>query len=151
LNTKVTVTGVREIDQVLRGLPLQINHRVMQAAHADAATPMVERAKTLSPNGRTFHLEQSIGVVKSSYARSEFLGEISVGPRRGSYKGHHAHLIEYGTKPRTNKAGAFRGSVKPKPFMQPAFQMTKDLVLSRIADSVGKKLLSFMRRTIKNA
>lgn len=152
MNTKITLTGVKEIDDVLRGLPLQINHRVLQAANAEAAKPLVDRAKTLSPNGKTLNLEKSIGVLKSSFSSAQTLGEIQVGPRRGgANKGHTAHLVEYGTKPRYNKAGAFRGQMKAKPFMQPAFEQTKFTVLGRISDSIGKKLYAFMKRTIKNA
>src|SRR5262245_47326072 len=115
-STQVRLIGVKEIDSVLRGLPLQINHRVMQAAHADAARPLIDRAKTLAPNGRTFGLERSIGVIKSSFERAGSLGEIQVGPRRGRYKGHAGHLIEYGTRTRRNRSGATRGVVKARPF-----------------------------------
>lgn len=153
MNTKLTLTGVKEIDGVLKGLPLQINHRVMQAAHADAAKPLVERAKTLVPNGasRTFRTEKSIGVLKSSFAAAGSLGEITVGPRRGEYKGNAAHLIEYGTKARYTKKGAARGKMTAKPFMLPAWEATKDIVIGKINDAIGNKLFAFMKRTIKNA
>lgn len=151
MNTTIQLTGVKEIDSVLKGLPDQINHRVLQAAHADAAKPLVDRAKTLAPNGRTFNLEKSIGVVKSSFSRAESLGEITIGPRRGSYKGNVAHLLEYGTRGRYTKSGAYRGKVTAKPFMAPAWEATKETVLGRIVDSISTKLFAFMKRTIKNA
>lgn len=154
---ELILTGYKEIDQVLRGLPLQINHRIIGAANAEAAKPMVERAKALVAKD-TDRLMASIAVVKQPITKSTNLGEVLVGPRlrKGGYKGH---WIEYGTKPRYTKGkgkkrpvrGAYRGYLTPRPFMRPAFEQTKDLVLSRIREAIGVKLYAFMRRTIKKA
>lgn len=148
---QISLTGDKDIDAVLRGMPLQLTHTVLQAANAEAAKPLVEKAKLLAPEGPTGRLIDSIGVVKQSVKRAGELGEIQAGPRRGRYGGHHAHLVERGTKARINERGANRGYMPKHPFMEPAFKATHGIVLGRINDAIGKKLYSFMKRTIKNS
>lgn len=147
---RVTITGEKQIDAVLRGLPLQINHRVIQAGNAEAAKDLVNEEHLLSPVGATGGLAESHGIVKKSFGNAGSLGEILVGPRRGSYKGHPAHLVNFGTKPRSYK-GANRGQVKATHYLERAYNNKIGIVRSKIATFIGSKLYSFMRRTIKNA
>lgn len=149
------VTGIREIDKVLVGLPLQLNHRVLQAAHASAAKPLVAAEKLGAPEGPTGNLVDSIGIIKTSFGRAGQLGEISVGPRRGKYRGYAAHLVEFGTRPRVTRgrgryrAGTNRGIMPSHPFVLPAWNRTKGVVQDGIRVEIGRKLTSFMRRTLK--
>jgi HK97 gp10 family phage protein len=145
------VTGVEQIDRVLKGLPLQLSDKVLQNAFADAAKPLVQTAQSLAPK-LTGGLSDSIGVVKEKSIINRSIGEIQVGPRRkGKYKGFHAPWFEFGTSIRKTSSGANRGSIKPEPFMEPAFNQTNTQVEGRINVSIGRKLVAFMRRTIKNA
>lgn len=148
----VRVTGAKEIDQVLKGLPKQLSHQVLQNAHAAAAKPLIEAEKLGAPEGPTGNLVDSIGAVKTSFGRANALGEITVGPRRkGRFKGFAAHLVEYGTKARSLISnGANRGIMPAKPFALPAWEKTKDTVQSLINAQIGRKLYSFMKRVIKN-
>lgn len=148
------VTGVKEIDNVLKGMPLQLTDRVLQNASAAASKPLVEEAKLTAPEGPTGYLVDSIGVVRSrsSSIGNRELGLVKVGPRRGGkYRGYHAHLVEYGTGQRRNKKGANRGRMPAQPFMGPSFKAKQDKIRIIYNDEVGKKLYSFMRRTIKRA
>lgn len=142
------VTGVKEINEVLAGLPLQVNHRILQQANTEAAKMIVNQAKLEAPEGPTGGLIDSIGTIKPSISASEFIGETHTGPRRGRFKGHHAHLVHDGTKQRNYK-GADRGRMTPNRFMQRAFDKTNARVLDNIEVFIGRKLLAFMRRTIK--
>lgn len=145
MSAKVSVTGLKEIDQVLKGLPSQLQDRVLKTAHADAAKPLIQLAKQLVPKGKTGNLEKSIGVERISMKKTDAIGLVLVGPRRrGGNKGFHGHLIEYG---KTNRDGT---KTEPQPFMQPAFDQTGSQVEKNIAESLGKKLNGFMKRTIKN-
>lgn len=147
-NVTLSVTGIKEIDNLLKGLPQQLTHRVLQAAHAEAATPLINYAQGYSPF-RTGKLERSIGVVKPSIKKANQIGLVKVGPRYGApYNGRHGHLIEYGHEIVT-KSGKRKGRTKAKPFMRPAFNQTKNKVEARIGEAIGKKLLAFMKRTIK--
>jgi hypothetical protein len=149
------VTGIQQIDKVLVGLPLQLNHRVLQAAHADAAKPLVEAEQLGAPEGPTGNLIDSIGIIKTPFARAGQLGEISVGPRRGKYKGYAAHLVEFGTTRRAlrgtgkYKAGTNRGTMPSRPFVVPAWARTQNAVRNGIKLSIAKKLVTFMRSTLR--
>jgi HK97 gp10 family phage protein len=150
----IRLTGAKEIDDVLRGLPLQVTDKVLQNSFADAAKPLVDAARSLAPEGETGNLKESIGVTKEPAKTlvNRAVGQIQVGPRRkGKYKGFAGHLLEFGTTVRETKSGANRGNVTPDPFMEPAFNQTSLQVENRINNSIGRKLSAFMRRTIKNA
>lgn len=140
----ISVTGLKEIDKVLRGLPVQLQDRVLKTAHADAAKPLISAAKSIV-HVKTGNLQKSIGVVRTSLKKTGEVGLVQVGPRRGGgNKGYHAHLIEYG---KTNRDGT---RSRKFPFMEPAFNQTQRQVEGNIAESLGKKLNQFMKRTIKN-
>lgn len=150
MDVKVKLTGVREIDSVLKGLPLEVNHKIVQQANASAARVLVTAAKLKAPEGPTGNLVDSIGVIKTPLSKATELGLIEVGPRRGRYKGNAAHLVEYGTMPRRNERGANRGFMPKDPFMEPSWDKTKSPVLSAINGFIGKHLWRFMKRTLKN-
>lgn len=146
MSVKISVTGIQEIDTLLRGLPNQVNHRIMGAAHLDAAKPLIDVASNIV-RVRTGRLKDSIGGVRLSQRKTNEIGMVHVGPRRkkGRYYGNHGHLLEYGHASKGRKS-----RVKPYPFMRPAFNQTQNEVQTRITTSVEKKLMSFMKRTIKN-
>lgn len=145
MSVKISVTGVKEIDAVLKGMPLVLQDRVMKTAHADAAKPLISAAKAIVPVGETGNLQKSIGVERVSIKKVDAIGLVQVGPRRkGGNKGFHGHLIEFG---KTNRDGT---KTKAQPFMEPAFNQTKTAVESGVAQSLGTKLYQFMKRTLKN-
>lgn len=147
----IVVEGAREIQNCLKALPEAIQHKVQQKAHEQAAKPLVKRAQQLAPIHEG-DLSESIGTVKPSLKKANEVGEVRVGPRRRRpYKGFHGHLIEFGTKPRKNKKGANRGSVTPNPFMEPAFNQTRSVVLREIQVETGKALVKTMKRTLGKA
>lgn len=146
----VSLTGAKEIDDLLKALPKQLTHQVLGAAHVAAAKPLVEREKLLAPEGPTGNLVDSIGAVRTSFKRADTVGEVKVGPRRtGRYKGFAGHLVEFGTRRRTNRRGANRGVMPKRPFAAPAFRMEAQNVQRLIGVSVGKVMLRTMRRYIK--
>jgi HK97 gp10 family phage protein len=152
MDVRLRLTGVQEIDKVLKGLPLQVNHKLVQQANFQASKYLVNEAKLTAPEGPTGNTVDSIGTIRQSFAKSSELGLVQTGPRRGGkYKGHVAHLIEYGTKQRRLKSnGANRGTMPKRPFMEPAWERTKDKVLNSINGFLGAALYRFMKRTIKN-
>lgn len=158
MSVRISVTGIAEIDTLLKGLPNQVNHRVMGAAHVDAAKPLINVAKSIVARREkvtsTGRLENSIGPVKLSQRKAKEVGMVHVGPvrKKGKYFGYHGHLVEYGHRLVSSKKTGKRniGFVKPYPFMRPAFDQTKSQVENNITNSVQKKLMSYMKRTIKN-
>jgi HK97 gp10 family phage protein len=146
----ISVTGVREIDKVLKELPKQMTHAILGSAHVAAAKPLVEKAKLTAPEGPTGNLVDSIGAVKTSIKRADAIGQVFVGPRRkGRYKGYHGHMVEFGTKRRKTKKGANRGVMPAKPFMKPSFESTKNEVERQIATQIGRVVVRTMRRHLR--
>lgn len=144
----VVITGYDEIDKLLKQLPSQLQHKILSEAHAEAARPLVDRAQSKAPE-KTGNLSRSIGVKKFNVQKVAQIGLVQVGPLRGGgRKGYHGHLIEYGHAIVT-RSGQLKGFVKERPFMGPAYNETKDIVERNIAANIGKRLLSFMKRTIK--
>lgn len=152
----IKVTGLKEIDKVLTEMPKALTHKVLGTAGASAAKPLVERAKLLAPEGPTGNLVDSIGVEKESFSKATSLGTVVVGPRRSKrYRGFAGHLVEKGTRERRltgkgkYKAGTSRGVMPANPFMEPAFEQTKERVLGMYNTEVGKVLVRTMRRHLK--
>lgn len=147
---KIRLTGVQEIDAVLKGLPTVINDKLATTAHVKAAKITVDRTKLLAPEGPTGNLVDSIGTIKVGSGSKRALGETHTGPRRKGYRGFAGHLVEFGTKPRKTKNGANRGKMTAKPFMEPAWEQTKAKVEVAINDELGKALNRFMRKTLRS-
>lgn len=144
MSVKISVTGIKQIDEVIKGLPIQVKDRVLKTAHADAAKIGVEAAKAMVPV-KSANLKNSIGIERVSMKRTNEVGLVQYGPRRrNGNKGFHGHLIEY---EKTNRDGTMSN---PKPFMEPSFIQSKEQIETNIATSIGKKLSGFMKRTIKN-
>jgi len=143
----ISVTGVNELDTVLRQMTGKLTHTVVGAAHAAAAKPLVEKAKLLAPEGPNGYLVDSIGTVKISQKKANEVGEVEAGPRRRApYKGYHGHLVERGTVKRQTDDGANRGVMPKHPFMAPAFEATKGQVESGIRVQLRKQILSAVKK-----
>lgn len=144
MSVKLSITGFKEIDSVIKGLPKQLQDRVLKNAHADAAKVLIRDAQSTAPLGKTGNLRKSIGVERISIKKTNELGLIRVGPRRkGGYKGFHGHLVEFG---KTNRDGT---RSKANPFFEQSYNRTKGTLEMQIKESLGKKLNQFMQRTIK--
>jgi HK97 gp10 family phage protein len=143
MSVKLSITGFKEIDSVLKGLPNQLQDRVLKNAHADAAKVLVRDAQNSAPV-KTGNLRKSIGVERISIKKTNSVGLVRIGPRRkGGFKGFHGHLVEFG---KTNRDGT---RSKANPFFEQSYNRTKAQLETQIKISVGKKLEQFMRRTIK--
>jgi len=145
----VSITGFKEIDSVLKKLPLEVTHQVLGQAHLAAAKPLIEKEKLLAPEGPTGNLIDSIGGVKASFKRATEVGLVTVGPL--GRKGAAGHLVEFGTKKRRTRKGANRGIMPKKPFAQPAFDQTKGLVESNIANALAQSMAKRMRKELGSA
>lgn|SRR5690606_4199895 len=145
----IRMTGLKEIDRVIKQLPHQLTHPILQQIHAEALKPFVTAAYFAAPldSGRT---AKSIGTIKPARKRVDVVGTVISGPRRGRrYGGHVAHLSEFGTVKRATKKGANRGVMKRKPFVEPSWNRTRRQVEEGIRLATGRVIYRFMRRTIK--
>jgi HK97 gp10 family phage protein len=146
----VTLTGVKEIDRVLKGMKAEMSHQVLGAANLAAAKPLILEEQRLAPVGKTRTLVNSIGAKKQSLRSANEIGAVLVGPQR-SKKGFAAPLVEFGTKRRRTRKGANRGIMPATPFVRPAFENTKEQVEQNIKTEIGKKLVTRMKRELGSA
>lgn len=150
MSVKISISGISEIDKALMMMPKVLTHQVLGNAHAAAAKPLISKAQLAAPEGPTGNLVDSIGAIKTPIKKAGSIGEVTVGPRRTRrHRGHHGHLVEFGTRARKNKRGANRGIMPAKPFMRPSFEATKPQVIELIRVEIGKKVYATMRRYIK--
>lgn len=98
----------------LNRLPGNVARRHLRRAYSSATTLLRRAVRSLIP-------------VRSGTLRSALKKKVRV-RREGGYGmvyvsariAPHAHLIEFGTKERTTKSGAYRGRVEPVEFMRRA-------------------------------
>lgn len=64
-------------------------------------------------------------------------------------KVRYGHLVEYGSPGRETKAGKATGAMPPRPFMRPAFEATKDEVVSAIQKKTIEAVYEEVRRLRK--
>lgn len=154
----ISITGLKEIDAVLKNLPNALSHKVIGSANFAAAKPLVLKEKLTAPEGPTGNLVDSIGATRSSYKKATELGEVKVGPRQsGKYKGFHGYFNEAGTGPRetTGKkslpAGLDRGKMTGKPFAKPAFDATKGQIEGIIKEELAKSVVRTMKKSLGNS
>lgn len=148
----VVITGMIELDRMLKQMPTELNHRILGAANAAAAKPLVAAAQSIAPIGKTGNLKKSIGAVKIAISKANEIGTVHVGPRRkGGYRGNHGHLVEFGTAQRFHKSGKSVGVMPKKPFMSPALDRTKDQIENTRKEFIAIKLHAFMKRSLGKA
>lgn len=122
--------GFKEVEQLLDALPKRLGEKTLQSILRKNAQPLIARGRELVPR-RKGEVAKSLGVVAGRGAGRGT--SIYVGPRRSkAFQGYAAHLIEFGTAPRTQKNGRRTGSMPAQPFWRPAFDQTKDTILAGI-------------------
>jgi HK97 gp10 family phage protein len=157
----ISFKGFDDLDAVLAGLGPKLGPQAVNKVLNKAAKPLVKRAKDLSSNADvTGETTRSIGVLNN---RKQ--GGISIGPRRGNgYKGHHAHLLEYGVAPHVIRAKAAGGllhfagtythevqhpGIAAQPFMRPAADATLPEVIEGAEDGFREIITSEFKTVFK--
>ncbi len=145
-----TVTGGKAVVKALRhvvpGLAVPLNE-----ASRKALAPMLSTARANAPR-RTGALAKSLAIkrAKSAKARPVHL----VGPRKdyvgpsGEKPVRYAHLAEFGSVPRFNGKRMDRGT-PPQPFLTPAFEATKNLVLEIFGREIGPAIERRIKKLAK--
>jgi hypothetical protein len=143
------VDGFRDIERALAQLPRGTAKGVARRAMKKELQPIANVANALWPSRtRTapFKITSRIdrGQLRDSYVKfGRSVVNMFVGAPGGKKGTPHAQLIEFGTGPRTTKAGAFRGSVSPQPMLQPAWDMHRKGLLP----GLGKRLWDEIAKT----
>jgi HK97 gp10 family phage protein len=163
----VTVSGLKELDDLLKQLPVKIERNVMRGAMRAGQKVIADAAKSnLRQNGSvdTGELERSVRI--RFQRKSEKFGWIRAFVMAGNKQAYYSHMVEFGTasyysgsgrtvgKPYqiTPKVagslvlgGVFRESVmhpgiKPKPFMRPAIDNNSDAAIKAVVQYMEKRI-----------
>ena len=166
MSVTVSVSGLKELDQALGELPKATARNVLKRTLNKAAVPMVEEAKRQAPV-RTGKLRDSIMAssrIKNTVGNSEYsaamraglgkeaarsallaarkankgqgsFAEVYIGPARGGGIIRYAHIVEFGSV-----------DTAPQPYMRPAWDATKDKMLTIIKDELGNEIIKAARR-----
>lgn len=142
------VSGLSELDKLLKELPAKIEGNIMRGAVRAGAKVMEERAKQAVPVDDG-DLRDSIKVTTRSRR-----GKVTASVRAGGKKAFYAHMVEFGTarhfiKPRKRKSLFFAGLARevvdhpgsaPKPFMRPALDNSQQEAVDAAAAYIRARL-----------
>lgn len=162
LSVGLEVSGIREIQMMLKELPRAVRKKVLMDVFRKASKPLIREAKARTPvsnkkefatlhrhytKGKGFHafkrrhrpgqLKRSIGAIPGRSKEAV----LWVGPRTSrrysttANDGWYGHFIEFGTV-----------NMAPQPFMRPAYETTKGQMISIIDDFVGDEIVKLMKK-----
>jgi hypothetical protein len=151
--------GVRELINALEEFKKSISRMDIEKASEAALQPAlpvaVSNLRSMVKRG-TGNLESSLEVRKMSPAMRRRYGYYA-----GFYLGAnysyapHAHLIEYGTGPRTRKSKNGKrmstGLVTPKPFLRKTYESQRELIFERAAEVLRVRLDRKLKRALRKA
>lgn len=143
------INGHRELEALLKKFPERIRRDIVNAgASAGATFVRKEARKNLRQNG-----SDETGQLYKSLKKAKMKG------RHGVYRvftdrtAPHAHLVEFGTRPRKLKKPIpfeispgewvtleYTGSAPAKPFLRPALDENRHQVMAKIAERVAKRM-----------
>lgn len=139
------VVGMKELIKNIKSLEGFIEQKqLLQDSGRKALRPYVRRARSAAPVGETGNLKRSIGI--KSAKRS---GVVFAGPRRGKYKGYHAHMLEYGTKLRNTDSGANRGRIVTNGFLRRTYEPMKSTILQTYMRDLPRKLNKYLAKALR--
>lgn len=122
---KVTITGLKALEQKLRDEPKNVAKRTLRRAAKDASE-IWENAISERAPAMTGFLRSQITMSSKAKGGDEGSLQVIVGPSKKAYYGI---FQEFGTR--------FQ---KANPFMRPAFESTKDEVLNTFVEDLKHEL-----------
>jgi len=132
----VKVTGLDELQRDLNKLAGALSPKELQPILKTEADKFASRLLPLTPVGPTGNLRKGVKAWAPTISRKHPDAMARAGIK---YKiAPHVHFIEYGTKERYNKAGAYRGYSPARPFIMPLAEKELPGMLQRIIDAIWK-------------
>ncbi|WCS66495.1 tail component [Caulobacter phage TMCBR2] len=138
----MTLQGLDELEAALRELPTRLAKNTLRRSLLKAAKIMEEAMAGNAPSNR---LRVRIVTSASLSKRQRAMSPIKRKPSEvtvyvGSRPLRHAHLVEFGSGPRYNKAGAYRGSMPAHPYVRPGFDSTAMPVIVEFGRILGPEI-----------
>ena len=166
-NNSVELVGAKAIQEMFRKLPKQVNQdKIWDKFFRKNSKPLVNKAQSLAPK-KTGQLAKSIGYFRTKASKREHGGYVGPRVRTGKWKkrdknykgsnkskiyinsGFYGAWVEYGSQVMFGGNGVG----KSQPFMHPAFQQTKQMMIANSLKDGGvimdKLIKSHTKRTEK--
>ena len=144
----VNITGLKELQQALNQLPLEIQKRPLRSAVSAGAKVIVDEAKRLAPQGETGNLRKALYRYRSRSQSSRGQETFLVGVRKGK-----KNYVDSAKNRRLNRVGKkytvegeafywrfveFGTSKMPaRPFLLPAFESKKNQAVETIKNRLA--------------
>lgn len=143
---RMQLVGAKELEANLRKLPERLAKNTIDRGLLKVGQPIADDAAARAPrgDGKPVALHTKLAVSKTLSKRQRRQSRRKRPGERIVYIGVRpspvAHLIEFGTGPRYTQAGAYRGMVKPNPFMRPAWDAGKYKALDDFGKILGREI-----------
>lgn len=138
MSINMKVDGFKELEQALAGLNSNTAKGVARRSMKKELKPIADMANSFWPGS-----EDNVFVVTSKVAKRQpqpKKGRDILNMFVGAAGTPHAHLVEFGTGPRSQKNGRFTGSVAPQPMLQPAWDAYKTAMLNGLKKTLGEEI-----------
>lgn len=142
IRVAMTLQGLDELEAALRDLPTRLGKNTLRRSLLKAAKIMEAAMQGNAPTNRLrVRIVTSASLSKRQRAASPITRKASeVTVYVGSRPLRHAHLVEFGSGPRYNKKGAFRGSMPANPYVRPGFDSSAQPVLVEFGRILGPEI-----------
>jgi HK97 gp10 family phage protein len=139
------IVNAKEINEMLKSLDRQFQAQIYYKFNRKVAGVVARRLKQNAPvqSSKSRHkksLKDSVVVTKNKKGNAS---AVSVGFKK---KGYRVRFIEYGTSIRATKAGANRGYMTAKPFVQ----RSHDEAIPEVNKMVGEDYAKHMQKILKS-
>ena len=156
MSVKMKIEGFREIEKALADLPRGTAKSVVRRAMKKELAPVAAMANALWPG-----TDDDVFRISSKVSRSQkgdrkapkgaSIVNMFVGANKAPGGAPHAHLIEFGTGPRSHKSGKYVGAVSPQPMLQPAWDAHSLGLLEGLGARIWEEIAKTMARRAKKA
>lgn len=142
-NKGMSVFGAKELEQVFKQLPNELNVKILKAVNREGAKVYKSKMESNTPVGND-RIKIKIANDKTN------LTSIWVGVNPKQW---WARWIEFGTKQRRTKGRgpkqfkkADRGKMNPRAFISPAIEAVTNQAIKAIFDNMGRTVNNFLKR-----
>lgn len=146
MSVSFKIEGLQDLEQMLiTHLPGALGRTVLRRSLRKAAQPMLEQARAGAPGSLDEKITLSERVIRPpqevagllAAGRARRRAQLFLGPGR---EAPHAHLVEFGTKPRYHKSGKYVGAMPPDPYMRPAFDIEAQPTIERLGPILASEI-----------
>lgn len=156
MDAGLKLEGALDLERALAALPRGTATGVGRRVLKKQLKPVAALANAFWPGSSDDVFRITSRIASSQLGDSDMIfgpGVVNmfVGAPGGRLGTPHAHLVEWGTKPRHNKAGAYRGSVAPQPMLQPAWDAHKSQMLRKLGEDLFDEIAKTVARRAARA